>query len=103
MKLMPDQPVPALAVETLTGTRFDIAQQSPKNFTQIVFYRGLHCPICKTYLKSIDSRLGEFEEHGINTIAISMDGRDRAEEVAKAGELRRLAIGYGLSEATARS
>jgi len=103
MKLSPDQPVPALAVDTLAGTRFDIAKQAPRNFTQIVFYRGLHCPICKGYLKSIDSRLADFEEHGIETIAISMDGRDRAAEMAKGAELRRLAIGYGLPEATARA
>ena len=103
MKLTPDQPVPALAVDTLAGTRFDIAKQAPRNFTQIVFYRGLHCPICKGYLKSIDSRLADFEEHGIETIAISMDGSDRAAEMAKGAELRRLAIGYGLPEATARA
>ena len=71
MKLTPDQPVPALAVETLAGKRFDIAKQAPKNFTQIVFYRGLHCLICKSYLKSINARLGEFEERGVETIAPS--------------------------------
>ena len=64
MKLMPDQPVPALAVDTLAGKRFDIAAQTPKNFTQIVFYRGMHCPVCKNYLRSIDARLADFQGHG---------------------------------------
>ena len=78
MKLMPDQPVPALAVDTLAGKRFDIAKQAPKNFTQILFYRGMHCMVCQGYLKSYDAKLAEFEKHGIETIAISMEGRDRA-------------------------
>jgi peroxiredoxin len=103
MKLMPDQPVPALAVDTLAGKRFDIATQTPKNFTQVVFYRGMHCPVCKTYLRSIDARLAEFEAHGVETIAISMDTRERAQEAAKTWELQRLTIGHGLPEATARA
>jgi peroxiredoxin len=103
MKLTPDQPVPALALETLTGKRFDIATQAPKNFTQVVFYRGLHCRVCKGYLKSIDARLAEFEAHGVETVAISMDSRERAEESVKTWELRHLNIGYGLPETTARA
>jgi peroxiredoxin len=90
-------------VDTLAGTRFDIAAQAPNSFTQLVFYRGLHCPVCKSYLRSIEARLGEFTERGVETIAITMDGRERAEEAAKSWELRRLAIGYGLPEATARA
>jgi peroxiredoxin len=103
MKLMPDQPVPALAVDTLAGKRFDIAAQAPKNFTQVVFYRGMHCPVCKNYLRSIDARLADFAGHGVETIAISMDSRERAQEAAKTWELQRLTIGYGLPEATARA
>jgi peroxiredoxin len=103
VKLIPDQPAPALAVDTLAGRRFDIAGQRPQLFTQLVFYRGLHCPICKTYLKALEARLPEFEQRGVETIAISTDTRGRAEESAKLWELSRLAIGYGLSIEAARS
>ncbi|MDF2764707.1 MAG: peroxiredoxin [Rhodospirillales bacterium] len=103
MNLIPDQPAPALAVDTLAGRRFDIAGQRPQHFTQLVFYRGLHCPICKTYLKALEARLPEFEQRGVETIAISTDTRGRAEESAKLWELSRLAIGYGLSIEAARS
>lgn len=103
MKLIPDQPAPALAVDTLAGRRFDIAGQRPQLFTQLVFYRGLHCPICKTYLKALEARLPEFEQRGVETIAISTDTRGRAEESVKLWELSRLAIGYGLSIEAARS
>jgi peroxiredoxin len=103
VKLIPDQPAPALAVDTLAGRRFDIAGQRPQLFTQLVFYRGLHCPICKTYLKALEARLPEFEQRGVETIAISTDTRGRAEESVKLWELSRLAIGYGLSIEAARS
>ena len=46
--LKPRQPVPALEVDTLDGP-WSLADQSSENFTMVVFYRGLHCPICSRY------------------------------------------------------
>ncbi len=103
MSLVPNRPVPALTVPTLAGEPFDLARRRPRGFTQLVFYRGLHCPICKGYLKGLETRLSEFEERGVETIAISTDPRERAKEAASAWGLDRLAIGYGLAIDTARS
>ena len=44
--LIPRQPVPALEVPTVGGTGWRLADQKPETFTLVVFYRGLHCPIC---------------------------------------------------------
>lgn len=44
--LMPRQPVPALEVPTVGGGTWRLADQHPESFTMVVFYRGLHCPIC---------------------------------------------------------
>ncbi len=38
--LIPRQPVPALEVETVGGGTWRLADQSPENFTLVVFYRG---------------------------------------------------------------
>ena len=46
--LKPREAVPALEVETLNGS-WSLADQNPENFTMVVFYRGLHCPICSKY------------------------------------------------------
>ena len=44
--LIPRQPVPELSVRTVGGSTWNMSEQSPENFTLVVFFRGLHCPIC---------------------------------------------------------
>ena len=39
--LIPRQQVPSLEVATVGGGTWQLADQSPKNFTMVVFYRGL--------------------------------------------------------------
>ena len=48
--LIPTQQAPSLEVPTLAHGDFTLAQQTPQNFTMVVYFRGLHCPICATYL-----------------------------------------------------
>lgn len=45
--LLPRKPVPPLSVPLVGGGHFDLASEGPKNFTMVVFYRGLHCPVCR--------------------------------------------------------
>ena len=51
--LKPRQTVPALEVSTLQGS-WALTSQAPDNFTMVVFYRGLHCPLCSKYLAELD-------------------------------------------------
>jgi hypothetical protein len=51
-RVLPRQPAPELVVPTLSGTTWNLAAAAPQRFSLIVFYRGLHCPICKTYIAS---------------------------------------------------
>src|SRR5712671_5683932 len=62
--LFPRQRVPPLDVGLADGGTFDIAAEKPASFTLIVFYRGLHCPICKTQLRELESKLDEFDKRG---------------------------------------
>ena len=48
--LMPRQAVPALQLPTLNHGGFTLSDDAAPNFTLVVFYRGLHCPICLKYL-----------------------------------------------------
>ena len=50
--LIPRQKTPDLKVETLAHGKFDPAKDGAENFTLVTFYRGLHCPICATYLRA---------------------------------------------------
>uniref|UniRef100_UPI00342C7B88 redoxin domain-containing protein n=1 Tax=uncultured Tenacibaculum sp. TaxID=174713 RepID=UPI00342C7B88 len=51
-----------------------MADQNPDNFTLVVFYRGLHCPLCKKYLQQLKKLLSEFEKRGVNVVAVSKYG-----------------------------
>lgn len=102
MSLKPRQPVPALTVPTLAGQQWDLAEQKPANFMLIVFYRGLHCPICKMYLRELQRKLPEFAKHGVTVLALSSDVEERARQAQTDWELPDLPLGYGLSIDTAR-
>jgi peroxiredoxin len=100
--VMPRQSAPALSVSTVGGGNWSLADQTPENFTMVVFYRGLHCPICKTQLNDLQNKLGEFQKRGVSVIALSSDGQERAEEAAEKWGLGKLTLGYGVDLATAR-
>jgi len=96
MPIKPRTKVPNLDLPTVGGGRFNLGQSHRSVFTMVVFYRGLHCPICKTYLRDLDRKLPEFEKLGVAVIAVSTDSREHAEETRAAWGLERLAIAYGL-------
>ena len=100
--LVPRQPVPALTVETLENGSFDLAQDGAEFATLVVFYRGLHCPICATYLKELGRLTEEFAAKGVKTIAISSDDQDRAQKMADKVAQPGLRFGYGLPLSVAR-
>lgn len=102
MSIRPTQAVPDLDVPLVNGGRFRLAEQHPTAFMLINFYRGHHCPICRTYLRELDHKLDDFATRGVEVVAISTDTAERAETSRREWQLGRLPVGYGLSIATAR-
>ena len=100
--LTPRQLVPTLSVDTLAHGRFDLQAATPERFTLICFYRGLHCPICANYLKELERLTPDFASRGVETVAVSSDGPERAGEMAKKIGADHLRIGYGLALTKAR-
>jgi peroxiredoxin len=94
--LKPRQPVPPFQVNTLTG-HWQLSDQQPEHFTMVVVYRGVHCPICKTYLQELNRLMGEFVEQGVNVLVVSSDSQERAEQAVETWQLDNLLMGYGLS------
>jgi hypothetical protein len=94
--LKPRQPVPALEVDTLDGA-WSLADHNPENFTMVVFYRGLHCPICSKYIGELDKLSGDFAEIGVSVLVLSTDTRERAEQARQNWELSNLNVGYGVT------
>lgn len=101
--VFPRQSAPALSVPLVGGSIFNLTAEKPQNFTMVVFYRGLHCPLCRIQLKDIQARLPEFDKRGVSVVAISSDDEDRATKAKADWELPNLRIGYGFSLGAARN
>ncbi|WP_018700392.1 peroxiredoxin-like family protein [Amorphus coralli] len=100
--LLPRQPVPDLTLPLVGGGTWSLDANKGENFTLVVVYRGLHCPICKRYLGQLQSLLPEFEKRGVSVVAISTDDQEKAEQAKADWGLDQLSVAYGLDLATAR-
>ncbi|MCB1938692.1 MAG: AhpC/TSA family protein [Rhodocyclaceae bacterium] len=101
--LIPRHSVPALQLDTLADGHFDLSADHPENFSLVVFYRGLHCPICAKYLTELERLMPDFTQRGVKVIAVSSDTQTRAQAMADKVKATRLRIGYGLTLASARA
>lgn len=100
--LIPRQKTPDLKLPLLGGGSFDLSAESSERGTLVCFYRGLHCPICATYLTELQRLQGDFAERGVGVVAVSSDGEERARQMAeKIGE-KGLRFAYDLPLQVAR-
>jgi len=102
-KLMPDTQAPALSLPLVGGGTWSLADQTPATFTMVVFYRGLHCPVCKGYLNKLNDLMGAYTEAGFSVVAVSMNDQATAEKSKADWGLTNIPVAYGLSEADART
>jgi peroxiredoxin len=102
-RVLPRQPLPELVVPTLSGNRWSLAGATPQRFSLIVFYRGLHCPICTSYVGELNKLVPEFATRGVETITISTDTEARAREAQSKWGLSQLTVGHSLAIETARA
>ncbi|MFI8379775.1 peroxiredoxin-like family protein [Leeuwenhoekiella sp. NPDC079379] len=100
--IKPNTQVPELEIDLINDTKWKLSAQKPEKYTLIVFYRGLHCPVCKKQLQDLTSKTEDFKSRGVNIIAISMDTHKRANLSQEKWETGNLPIGYALSEEKAR-
>ncbi|MCP4817657.1 MAG: AhpC/TSA family protein [Shimia sp.] len=100
--LMPRQKTPDLTLPLLGGGTFELSAETSERGTVICFYRGLHCPICATYLKELEKRAADFAERGVNVVAVSSDGEERTQAMADKIEASALRFGYDLPLDVAR-
>ncbi len=100
--LKPRNKVPSLQVSLINDTHWKIEDQNPENFTMIVFYRGIHCPICKKQLEELSSKLDKFVDRGVNVAAISCDTKEKAKTTGDKWNVPSLPIGYEMTIEKAR-
>jgi peroxiredoxin len=100
--LKPRKPVPPLEFDTVAGRRWSLAAQTPSAFTMVVFYRGLHCPVCRRYTTELNAMAADFDKRGVSTVITSTDSKERAAQAREQWGLQNLTVGYGVSTEKAR-
>lgn len=100
--LMPRLPVPTLDVPLVAGGRFILGVEPGKRFDLVVFYRGMHCPICAKYLLELERLVPEFAQRGVKVVAVSSDDEERARQMAEKVKARATPFAFGLSLKSAR-
>ena len=93
-KLQAGRTLPAMTLSKVGGDELQIGGAG--NWKMLVVYRGKHCPICRTYLKTLDGLIDQFLGLGTEVAAVSADPKEKAETQA-ADEAWRFAVGYDLS------
>jgi len=100
--LIPREKTPDLKLPLLGGGTFDLSAETSERGTLVCFYRGLHCPICATYLTELQRLQDDFAERGVGVVAVSSDGEERTRDMAeKIGE-KGLRFAYDLPLQVAR-
>lgn len=100
--ILPKKKTPSLEIDLINGTKWVLEKQAPKNFTLLLFYRGLHCPKCKEQLEELKGYLKDFSDKGVNLVAISMDTEKRAKITSEKWDIESIPLGYNLSETSAK-
>jgi peroxiredoxin len=93
-KMAAGEKFPAIGWNAVSGGRVEPVNGS--GWRALIVYRGKHCPLCKTYLNTLNEMFEEFQAANIAVATVSADGKEKAEtEVAECGW--RFPVGYGLS------
>lgn len=101
---LPGEPAPPLRLRQVGSDRdWDLSQARPENFTLLVVYRGLHCPKCKEQLETLNGRMEDFTERGIEVVALSCDDRERAGKSRDEWDIDDVPLYYGLTIEQARA
>lgn len=100
---LPRHRAPDLTLDLVGGGTWTLHDQQPETFTLLVFYRGLHCPVCKKYLKTLTDLQADYTERGVEVVAVSMDTEVRARKARMDWDLGDFPLGYGLDAETARA
>ena len=95
--IKPRSKVPNITIDLVNDTKWELKEQTPEQFTMVIFYRGQHCPVCKSYLEELQSKLDKFTDRGVNVIGISANTEKIAKETYKSWDIPDIPIGFEFS------
>jgi len=106
MTLIPMSKAPNLSLPLTIGGSTDelgLGAGVDGRFTLVLFFRGLHCPVCRKQLSEFNRRLDDIRSAGVGrVVAVSMETAERSAELVESWHLDHLPVAYGLSEESAR-
>ena len=91
----PDKPMHQMTLPTIDGKGL-VVSGSNNRWQMMVVYRGLHCPICKTYTAKIEALKDKFDELETDIVFVSGDTAEKAKNFASEVGLE-LPVAYDLS------
>tara|TARA_R110000772_G_scaffold15345_1_gene44692 strand:+ start:552 stop:1085 length:534 start_codon:yes stop_codon:yes gene_type:complete len=97
-KLTAGQKFPETTVPLVSGSELTLgkSKSNTERWQLVVVYRGKHCPICMRYLTQLEGLKNEFDAAGVDVVAISGDGIEKATTVVDDNNLT-FPVGYDLS------
>lgn len=102
MRVIPGDTMPAIDARLVGGGRWALAREKPEKLALLAFYRGIFCPICRTWMTDLDRLAPQFEQRDVSVIALSCDRKDGAEKAVQDWGLKNLRVGYKLDVEDAR-
>lgn len=106
MTLTPTTQPPVLSLPLTGGGSTDelkLGAGVDGRFSLIVFFRGLHCPVCRGQLTELEKRVDDLREAGVGRVlAVSMETEERSEALVEKWKLNDLSVAHGLTEEDAR-
>jgi len=96
-KLEPGARFPAMTVSSVAGgeIRLGDPDAAEGRWQLVVVYRGKHCPICKRYLATLEQLKEDFAATGVDVVAVSGDGAEKAAQQVEEGALT-FPVGYDM-------
>ena len=94
-KLAAGSQIPDISFSLINGDTIRLSEET-SNWTLLVVYRGLHCPICKDYAAKLENKLSKLRDINTQLILISADPKEKATIFAEELDLKSK-IGYGLT------
>ena len=81
-KLTAGSQIPDIYFSLINGNSIRLSEET-SNWTLLIVYRGLHCPICKDYTAKFGNKLPKLEDINTQLILISADPKDKATKFAE--------------------
>ena len=100
--ITPTRKAPNLVLPTVYHSEFNLFNEEPVNFTMVIFIRGLHCPLCITYLKQMMKYVQTLKNIGVDYVTVSSDDKTRATQMLQKVGSTELRLAYDLDIAKAK-